>query len=181
MIRLRWLARQAVQRFGWQGIAGIGLTIAACTFGATVLLPMDARVAELKAQMSLTHEVRDAASNVLPASDPAAEIDAFYRAFPADDALTDSLAKLHGIGDEHGLALQQADYRAADERSALLGQYRISVPVTATYPQLKQFLAAVLAGMPNLSLDQISLQRRAVADARVDVQLQFTLYLRQKT
>jgi len=77
--------------------------------------------------------------------------------------------------------LQQADYRAADERGQRLGQYFIMVPAIASYPQLKRFLAAALAEMPNLSLDQISLQRRSVTDARVTVQLQFTLYLRQKT
>jgi Type II secretion system (T2SS), protein M subtype b len=181
VIRLRWLARRAAQRLGWQGLAGIALMLASCAFGAGVLVPLDGRVSELRAQMSLPRQARRNTANAARAPDPAAELDAFYRSLPADDALTDLLAKLHGIGDEHGLALQQADYRAADDRGALLGQYRITVPAIATYPQLKQFLAAVLTQMPNLSLDQISLQRHAVADARVDVHMQFTLYLRQGT
>jgi hypothetical protein len=180
VIRLRWLARVGLQRLGWQGMAGIGLTIAACAFCAAVLLPMDARVAGLKAQMSLPHKEGVDAAHAARPSDPAAELDAFYGSFPGDDALTDLLAKLHGLGDEHGLALQQADYRAADERGQRLGQYRITVPAVATYPQLKQFLAAVLTEMPNLSLDQLSLQRRAMTDSRVEVQMQFTLYLRQR-
>lgn len=177
MIRLRWLARVGLQRLGWQGMAGIGLAIAACAFCAGVLLPMDARIDGLKTQMSLPRKERVDAARP---SDPAAELDAFYGSFPGDDALTDLLAKLHGIGDEHGLALQQADYRAADERGQRLGQYRITVPAVATYPQLKQFLAAVLTEIPNLSLDQLSLQRRAMTDSRVEVQMQFTLYLRQR-
>jgi Type II secretion system (T2SS), protein M subtype b len=180
VIRLRWLARHAVQRLGRQGVAGFGLLIAAAAFGAGVILPLDARVAELKAQMSSPARERSDASPPPRPSDPAADLDVFYRSFPSDDELTDLLAKLHGIGDRHGLALQQADYRAADERGQRLGQYRISVPAIATYPQLKHFLAAVLAEMPNLSLDQLSLQRHAVADPRVDVQMQFTLYLRQR-
>jgi len=181
VIRLRWVAGRVAQRLSWQGLAGLGLIIAACAFCAVVLVPLDARVAEFKTGMALPHMGRDAAASPLRAAGPAADLDAFYRSFPADDVLTDLLAKLHGIGDEHGLALQQADYRASDERAAWLGQYRITVPLSATYPQLKQFLAAVLAQMPNLSLDQISLQRHAVADARVEVQLQFTLYLRPRT
>jgi Tfp pilus assembly protein PilO len=181
VIRLRWLARLAVQRLRWQGVAGLGLLIAACAFCAGVVAPLDNRVSELKAQMSLPHKARRDTANALRTPDPAAELDEFYRGFPGDDALTDLLAKLHGIGEEHGLALQQAEYRAVDERGQRLGQHRITIPVIATYPQLKQFLAAVLTEMPNLALDQISLQRHAVADARVDVQMQFTLYLRQKT
>jgi hypothetical protein len=181
VIRLRWLGQLAVQRLGWQGVAGLGLAIAACAWSLGVLAPLDARVAELKARMSPLPPARSDAAATPRASDPAAELDAFYRSFPGDDVLTDLLAKLHGIGDEHGLAMQQADYRAADERGQRLGQYRITVPATATYPQLKQFLAAVLTQMPNLSLDQVSLQRHATTDATVDVQMQFTLYLRQRT
>lgn len=180
MIRLRWMARSALQRLGWQGLAGIGLAIAASAFCASAIMPLDARVAGLKARMSQPRATRDAAP-AADYADPAAQIDAFYRAFPADESLTELLAKLHRIGEEHGLALQQAEYRAVDERGPRLGQYRITVPAIATYPQLKRFLAAVLAGMPNLSLDQLSLQRRAVTDAGVEVQMQFTLYLRQRT
>jgi hypothetical protein len=180
MIRLRWLAGLAVRRLGWQGLTGIGLMVAACVFHAAVTVPMDARLAGIRGDMALPHK-GPANERRVDTPDPAAELDAFYREFPGEDALTDLLAKLHRIADEHGLALQQADYRAADERGPRLGQYRITVPAVATYPQLKQFLAAVLTGMPNLSLDQLSLQRHAVADARVDAQMQFTLYLRQRT
>jgi hypothetical protein len=180
MIRLRWLARHAWRRLDRQGWAGLGLLIAAAAFSAGVTLPLDARVAELKAQMSAPARERSDAAPAPRASDPAADLDAFYRSFPNDDELTDLLAKLHGIGDRHGLALQQADYRAGDERGQRLGQYRISVPAITTYPQLKHFLAALLTEMPNLSLDQLSLQRHAVVDARVDVQMQFTLYLRRR-
>lgn len=181
MIRLRWLARIALQRLGWQGISGLGLLIAACAFCAGVIVPLDERVSQIKAQMSAPHKAGRATENARRVTDPAAELDAFYGAFPGDDALTDQLAKLHGVGEENGLALQQADYRAMDERGPRLGQYRITVPATTTYPQLKRFLAAVLTEMPNLSLDQIGLQRHAVADGRIDVQMQFTLYLRQRT
>ena len=181
MIRLRWLARLAAQRLGWQGIAGLGLLIATGAFCAGVIAPLDVRISDLKTALSLPHKARHDPAGGLRAPDPAADLDAFYQGFPGDDALTDLLARLHGIGERNGLALQQADYRAIDERGPRLGQYRIVVPATTTYPQLKHFLAAVLTELPNLSLDQISLQRHAAADARVDVQMQFTLYLRQRT
>src|SRR6185295_24114 len=32
MIRLRWLTRQALHGLGWQGVAGLGLAMAACAF-----------------------------------------------------------------------------------------------------------------------------------------------------
>jgi hypothetical protein len=158
----------------------LALLIVAAGVGVGVLLPLDAHLTELKADRSSgrQHEV---AQSLVHAPDGAADLDAFYQSFPAEEALSNLLARLHRIGAKHGVAMRQADYRAVEERGAHLGQYRIVVPATATYPRLKQFLAETLAQMPSLSLDQINLQRRAVVDSQVEVQLQFTLYLRSRT
>ena len=181
MTRLRWMTRHTVAVLGWQGVGGIGLALSALLFFATIVAPMEASLDQIRSQAALPRRTTDANAQSLQASDPARQLNALYNAFPADDALPGLLAKLHEIAMAHGVALQQADYRGANERGRQIGQYRISVPSTTTYPQLKSFLADVLATLPNLSLDELSLQRRAPAEARIEVQMQFTLYLRQRT
>jgi Tfp pilus assembly protein PilO len=179
--RLRWMTRHILAYLGWQGVAGIGLALGALLSFAAVVAPMEASLNQIRSQAALPRKASDKAAQSLQAADPATQLNALYNAFPADDALPGLLAKLHEIAKAHGLALQQADYRGADERGRQIGQYRISVPSTTTYPQLKSFLADVLATLPNLSLDQLSLQRRAPAEEKIEVQMQFTLYLRQRT
>ncbi|HVY07909.1 MAG TPA: type 4a pilus biogenesis protein PilO [Burkholderiales bacterium] len=181
MTWLRWWVSSAASRFGWRGMSGMAMMLAALLFGAFVLLPMESREDEIKARLSAPAAQPGRQASARRASGTAAGLDAFYRSLPGDDALTDLLAKLHDVGERNGLALQQAEYRAAEERNPYIGRYRISIPATATYPHLKQFLAALLADIPNLSLDQLSLQRRTSGDATVEVQMQFTLYLRQRT
>ena len=180
MTRLRWMTRHSLAFLGWQGVAGLGLALGALLSFAAVVAPMEASLDHIRSQAALPRKAKDTTAQSLQAIDPATQLNALYNAFPADDALPGLLAKLHEIGKAHGVALQQADYRATDERGRQIGQYRISVPSTTTYPQLKSFLADVLATLPNLSLDQLSLQRHDPAEATIEVQMQFTLYLRQQ-
>lgn len=177
MIRLRWLWQRALETCGRRGLAGLGLMIASALFHSAIMSPLQAQVSVLKEELSSPHRRQGEGARSAVDQEPAAQLEKFYRFFPADGTLGNQLARLHAIGDANGLALRQAEYRTGEERGPRLGQYRISVPVTATYPSMKRFLAAALTEMPNLSLDQISMQRRRVGDATVAVQLEFTLFL----
>jgi Type II secretion system (T2SS), protein M subtype b len=183
MTPTQWRIRKIIEHLGWRGVSGLSLLVTSVALIGGVLLPMNMHIADLRADLFSPGRQHDSAHEVraVRAPDSAAELDAFYQSFPTEETLANLLARLHRIGAKHGVAMRQADYRAVEERGARLGQYRIVVPATATYPRLKQFLAETLAQMPSLSLDQINLQRRAVADSQVDVQLQFTLYLRPST
>lgn len=180
MTRLRWAWRHAMESIGWQGMAGVGLVLgAACVF-ATMVVPMEARLEDTRTRAALPRKAADVPMQANKVADPATQLGELYRTLPGDDALSGLLSKLDEIGRAHGVALQQADYRAADDRGRQIGQYRISVPSITTYPQLKGFLAEVLATLPNVSLDQLSLRRRAPAESAIEVQMQFTVYLRQR-
>ena len=169
MIWLRWFYRRALRRVGWEGVAGVALLMVCGIFALTGLLPSTARIAQLQDGGS--------ASRPIGATDPAVQLDRFYRIFDREERLTDWLAKLYQIGAATGVTLQQADYRMRDSQALRLIQYQIALPVTASYPQLKQFLGRALTEIPGLSLDAVTLQRQAIGDATVDAQLQFTLYL----
>lgn len=181
MTRLRWVWRHALESLGWQGVTGIALMLGALYVLVTMVAPMEAHLEDTRAKAARARTSTDVATQATKVADPATQLGDLYRTFPADDALPGLLAKLNEIGRAHGVALQQADYRARDDRGRQIGQYRISAPAVTTYPQLKSFLAAVLASLPNVSLDQLSLQRRAPAETMIDVQMQFTVYLRQRT
>jgi Tfp pilus assembly protein PilO len=180
MTRLRWMWRLAMESLGWQGTMGVGLFLGALYIFAIMVAPMEARLEDTRAQAARPRKATDVSAQATRVADPATQLSELYGAFPGDDALPGLLAKLNEIGRAHGVALQQADYRASEGRDRQIGQYRISVPSVTTYPQLKSFLADVLASLPNVSLDQLSLQRHAPAETTIEVQMQFTVYLRQR-
>lgn len=181
MIALRWAVRQALQLLGWQGLAGILLILMSGAFGISVFAPLQVNVAKLKVDTPSAYERQSELKRIATEQNPTVQLDKFYRFFTNDETLTDWLGRLYGIGDSYHLTLRQAEYRVLDDQTLKLSQYQIVVPLTATYPQLKQFLAAVLTEIPILSLDSMSLQRRKVGDPAVDAQLQFTLYLPEKS
>jgi Tfp pilus assembly protein PilO len=180
MTRLRWVWRLAMESLGWHGVIGVGLTLGALYVFATMVAPMEARLEDTRAQAARPRKATDAPTQATRVADPAIQLSELYGAFPGDDALPGLLAKLNEIGRTHGVALQQADYSANEDRGRQIGQYRLSAPLVTTYPQLKSFLADVLASLPNVSLDQLSLQRHAPAETKIEVQMQFTVYLRQR-
>jgi len=181
MIRLCWFAAEAVRAFGWRGLVGVALVVASAVFYVANWIPLNERVAALKAETPTAYERQRELKRMAAAQDPAAQLAKFYQHFMTDEPLTDWLGRLYGIGDAYKLTLSQAEYRASDERGLKLSQYQIVVPVTATYPQLKLFLAAVLNEIPVISLDSVTLQRRRIGDATIDAQLQFTLYLPERS
>ena len=181
MIALRWFMREAMYRLGWQGVVGIGLIVVSAIFSVGVFAPLQGHVTKLKTDTPSAYQRQNELKRIAAEQNPAAQLDKFYQFFANDDPLTDWLGRLYSIGEAYRLTLRQAEYRALENRTLKLSQYQIVVPLTATYPQLKQFLAAVFTEIPILSLDYVNLQRRKVGDATVDVQLQFTLHLPEKS
>lgn len=181
MSRLFWTVRRWQGAVGWQGMAGAAL-IAGCALAwVLAIVPMDGQVSGLRMQAAERHESRNRLARFADENDPAAQLRQFYAFFTRDDTLEAWLARLYDIGEGGGLLLRQAEYTATDAGGLKLSRYRIVLPVTGTYPQLKHFLATVLAEIPILSLDQVSLRKQRPGDPAVDANLQFTLYLLQKS
>lgn len=181
MIWIRWYMQEARRLLGWSGIAGVLLALGAAYLHLNVTAPMEARVAGLKAGMPDAYDRKRESVHRAAVDDPSAQLAAYYRHFASDEPLTDWLGRIYGIGESHRISLRQAEYRIGSERGSRLVQYQIAVPVNATYPQLKQFIAAVLAEAPLVALEQVTLQRRKVGEATIDAQLQFTLFLAEKS
>jgi hypothetical protein len=69
------------------------------------------------------------------------------------------------------------DYRMVAEAGGGSLQYQISMPLTHSYPGIRTFIADVLHRVPVLSLDQVQLSRKRIADPVVEAELRFTLFL----
>jgi hypothetical protein len=53
----------------------------------------------------------------------------------------------------------------------------MTLPVKGTYPQIRKYLAALIADMPALSLQQVQFKRQKVGDPFVDADIRLVLYL----
>jgi hypothetical protein len=164
-----------LRRLGIAGVLGIGVLLGCAAFYASTLAPLDE---ELAAQKAALERLR---SRTLyqPASTGgrAEELQRFYNLFPPAERLTDEVARLHKLGRAAGLDLAQGEYRL-ERRSTGLWAYRITLPVRGSYPQLRDFLGALLKEMPIASIEALRFERKRAADTQLAAQVRVIVHLR---
>jgi Tfp pilus assembly protein PilO len=107
----------------------------------------------------------------------AEELRRFHSLFPSPRELTGEVEKLHRLARSAGLELAQGEYRL-ERPAAGLWAYRVTLPVTGSYPQLRDFIAAVLKAMPASSIDALRFERKRAADTQLQAQVRLTLHVR---
>lgn len=164
-----------LQRLGVPGVLGIGVLLACAGFWISALQPAQA---ELAAQQRALERLR-ARSPLQPvaAGGPEEELRRFQRLFPSAAALTDELERLHRLARRAGLDLAQGEYRL-ERRGTGLWSYRVNLPVRGSYPQLRDFVAAVLKDMPIASIDALRFERKKALDSQLEAQIRLTVHVR---
>ena len=159
---------------GAPGMAAMLLFAAAAVFMTLVLQPLKEKNRVLEARAGIGRDL-GAVQNV----NNAEKVGAVYQYLEKPEATTDWLAKLYAIGRATGVELQSATYRTqpGEKGAARIERYEIVLPVTGSYPQLRDFLGRALAEIPVLSLDQMTLKRESRNDGEVQAELKMTLHL----
>ena len=96
------------------------------------------------------------------------------------EAPTDWLAKLYGIATATGVELQSGSYQTQGGpkgSGTRVERYEITLPVSGSYTQLRDFVKRSLAEIPILSIDQMSIKRQTRDDGALQAELRLTLHL----
>jgi hypothetical protein len=101
----------------------------------------------------------------------------FDRFFKRPERETDWLRKVHDLAGRQGIALNQASYATVAEPDLGLVRYQITLPVQATYPQVRRLVASLLNEIPVLALESVTFERKEPSAPVVDAQLKLTLFL----
>jgi type II secretion system (T2SS) protein M len=154
------------------GLAALLLFAAAAAFHLIVLKPLQARTAVMEERVARQGPRSEAPH---PASS-ADKLNSVYDFLRSEGETTDWLAKLHGIGAATGVQLKSASYRSQPTESRIQ-RYEIVVPVSGSYPQIREFLRRSLAEIPVLSIDQLTLRRESRNDGSLQAELRMTLHM----
>lgn len=126
---------------------------------------------------------RARAASALPAAAPIApdapsqRLKRYGEQLPRTDAAVEAVARIHGLGTAAGLSLPSGEYRMERRGDDPLVRYRVSLPVTGSYSQVRGFVVDVLREVPAAALDDIQL-RRDPAGGKLEARVRFSLYLR---
>lgn len=166
------LLKRARTQLGLAGLAGLALLAAGLVFLNGVLQPLEARARAIESRLAAAVPAARASA----AETPAAKLAEFYRHFETGERATDWLARLHQLAQEAGVELAEARY-TLHETGTRLDRYEVVLPITGTYPQIRQFLRGTLAAIPVASLDQLRIRRESAGEGRVQAEARLTLHL----
>ena len=165
----RWL-----RRLGPAGVLGIGVLLACAGFYADALAPLEG---ELRSERAALERLRARTPYQPAAGGREEDLQRFYGLFPSAAQLGEEVERLHRLARRSGLELAQGEYRL-ERRAEGLWAYRVTLPVRGSYAQFRDFLSAVLAGMPTASLDALRFERKKPLDTQLDAQVRLTIHAR---
>lgn len=167
---------RAFRAASWAGLLGTGLVVLALTFDLIGNRPMAQQVDTLQREAEALHRRLRAPS--APVISNRERLTRFYMSFPASSELPDLLARLHGYALARGINATKADYRSSVESGAPLERLVLDLPIRASYPALRDWLADVLDEMPEVAVESVAFKRQVISSPELEVQVRFILYLR---
>ncbi|MGE5639340.1 MAG: hypothetical protein ACM30H_04540 [Clostridia bacterium] len=177
--KIRPQLRSLGHDLGRTGQLALILLVLSGVFYKAAVEPLQGRAQRLAAEVERQAGRQDGTGDARAAG-TAGKLDTFYQYLRRDERTTDWLAKLYAIGQATGVELRAGDYRmlpAGEKGAGKIERYEITLPVTGTYAQMRDFLKRSLEEIPVLSLDQVSLKRETRNDGAVHAELKLTLHM----
>jgi hypothetical protein len=167
----QWLP-YLLSRLGPAGGAGLLLLVAALGLELFLVQPQHEANRQLDTQLKMQSRVSRVAAPV------AARPDSLQGLEPAAK-VPEAVARLFAAAKDAGLLLDKGEYRLVSEKDSDMSQYQIMLPLTGSFPVLRNFLNEVLL-QPGLALDSLKFARASVEVGELEAQLRFTLFVRER-
>jgi type II secretory pathway pseudopilin PulG len=170
MKALIWRLRQGAHRLGGTGLAGLGMLLAALLLVLETGSQQRRNAVQQERLVELRLEIARRAA--APAPQPLNPL----AALPPDGTAAQQIGELEQLARAHGLDLPLGQYSVAPLMGTSLQRWQLVLPVEASYPALHAFLAAALERQPNLTLDELKLQRDSIESAELEAELRLSLF-----
>ena len=105
---------------------------------------------------------------------------AVLSALPSRGEAPEIVAKIVEEARASGVELPRGQYEYVPARDGVAASYRMTFPVHATYPQLREFMDRTLVAMPAVAVEGMRIERKAVGDEGVDAELKFSAFVRSE-
>jgi hypothetical protein len=160
-------------RAGWPAAAGAAMLLGAALLWLFALKPLDSENDRLLRSVS---EASRRPQGAPRASDgPLAQVRVYESRLPPVATSADWAGRIYKIGRANGLVLPSGDYRLEAKADDRVLRYRVTLPVTGSYPQVRDFVLEVLRDVPSAALDDIQLRRDA-GGTRLEARIRLSLF-----
>jgi len=167
--KLQWRVVQKIRAWGWSRTLGLAMAATAALVYLVAQRNLVPPLNDMQTRLANTQKTQPATASAEP------QVVAL-KDLPAASTAIASLAELQNLAEERGLMQDSGQYKL--EQDGGLVRYRLSLPVTGTYPAVRLFLSQALTKFPNLALDSLRISREQIGMSEVDAALQLSFYFR---
>jgi hypothetical protein len=166
-------AMYQMRRIGMAATAGIATVVLAATLFLANNLPQGAAVAALKSQLLRMAPVGKGASVAAP-------VGASLASLPPRGEAPNVVAKILEEANAAGVELPRGEYEYVPARDGVAARYRMTFPLRASYPKIREFMDRTLVALPAVAVDGLRIERKNVGDDSVDAELKLSAYVRSE-
>jgi hypothetical protein len=171
------LIQRLLRVLGPYGIAALGILLFCAAFYWNAVKPAES---ELAAQREAAQRLKSRTpyKPVAVALDRRGdELRRFYNLFPPSGKIPLEVEKLWTTATAYKIDLEKGEYRL-ESAGAGLARYRVTLPVRASYTQIRNFINFILKEIPTASIDGLRFERKKISETQLDAQIRLTLYFR---
>jgi hypothetical protein len=162
---------------GRAGIVGIGLAVFAAALSVSSVAP--ARIELTRLQTLAEHAAREGGESYARSDASASgadQLERFQRRLPPFSDAPAMVLKLHAIAAANGVMLETGEYQLVKDRASDIVRYQITLPIRASYRQVRLFLAQLMDEITAVSLDEISIRRDSIDARAAETRVRLTAY-----
>ncbi len=160
-----------LRRIGMAATAGIAAVVLAATLFIAQNLPQGATVAALKSQLLRLAPAGKGAAVAAPTGLSLASL-------PPRGEAPGVVAKILEEANASGVGLPRGQYEYVPARDGVAARYRMTFPLRASYPKIREFMDRTLLALPAVAVDGLRIERKNVGDDTVDAELKLSAYVR---
>ena len=160
-----------LRRLGMATVAGIAAVALAATLFIANNLPQGAAVAALKSQLIRVAPLGKGAAVAVPGG-------MLLAALPPRGEAPAVVGKIFEEAAASGVELPRGQYEYVPARDGIAARYRMTFPVRASYPKLREFMDRTLVALPAVAVEGLRIERKNVGDDSVDAELKLAVYVR---
>jgi hypothetical protein len=171
----RALAETAYQlrRLGLATLAGVAAVVLAATLFIANNLPQGNAVAALKNQLVQLAPLARGGAAAAPGG-------VILAALPSRGEAPNVVAKILEEARASGVELPRGQYEYVPARDGVAARYRMTFPVHASYPKIREFMDRTLVVLPAVAVEGLRIERKNVGDDSVDAELKLSAYVRSE-
>jgi len=170
-----WLYR--LDRLGPPGQVGLALMGASLLGCLMLLLPVLVETQGLRSDIkNRSAAAAVAAANSKSSNAPDGSRPRGLRTPPVTLESEATLREVFAAASASGLELARGDYTSNLSRDTGGSSLAISLPVTGSYPAIRQFIAAILNSNSNIALEQIRLTRTDIETEELSATVRFVIF-----